>query len=121
MAALDKKEKFSAQAMQTRIDNIQQKMDQLMDVITRYEQERNNLDQFIEDADSNYQAMVERINVNVKAAKDTYEALKGVKAGLEKTLQQMTDMGQNIASTIEDATDAAKSVIKAAIKVDSVL
>ena len=52
-----------------RINKIETTMTKLNDVITRYGDAKKNLDQFMGDTDDNYEAMIARIDANVKAAK----------------------------------------------------
>lgn len=111
----------SQQDFETRINDIGTKMAALQDVINKYNNAKANLSQFIEEGDSSYEDMVARIDVNVSAAKKAYTALQEVKAELERTVQQMEGMGQQIKETISSGTEAAKSTVEAAIKVSSVL
>ena len=113
--------KVSRENFQTRIDNVKQNMDALQAVIDRYNQAKNNLTQFIEEGDSNYQNMIDRIDENVKAAKKAHAALSETKVELEKDMAELEDTNTTIGDLLEDAKDAAKSVIEAAIKVDSIL
>lgn len=113
--------RVSKSDFEQRINDIQLKMDALSDVVNRYENAKSNLDQFIEGNDSNYEAMVERINKNIIAAKKAYAALNEAKTSLQQTVNQMQDMSGNVDSVIDAATEAASSAINAAIKIDAVL
>ena len=104
-----------------KISVVEQKMAALQDVINRYGQAKQNLDQFMGDTDDNYQAMIERIDTNVKAAKESYTALLETKKSLQDTVDKMEGMGSEMKETIAAGTEAAKSGIEAAIKIDSVL
>ena len=113
--------RVSKQDFINRINTIELKMQNLQDVIQRYGEAKSNLDQFIEDGDSNYEAMIERIDLNISAAKKSWTALQEMKQTLEKTVEQMEGMSAQIERTIQSGTEAAESTIKAAIKVQSVL
>lgn len=113
--------RVSKQDFIDRITTVEQKMQRLQDVIQRYNEARSNLDQFIEEGDSNYEAMVERIDANITAAKKAWTSLQGTKQELENTVEQMEGMSAQITSTIQSATEAAKSTVEASIKVASVL
>lgn len=104
-----------------KISVVEQKMAALDDVINRYNEAKKNLGQFMGETDDNYQAMVDRIDANVNAAKKSYTALQETKASLQDTVDKMDNMGKEVKETIDAATDAAKSGIEAAIKIDSVL
>ncbi len=121
MAGLDVSLRVSKQDFQSAIDKVDQKMAALQDVINRYRDAKSNLDQFIEGRDSNYEAMIERIDANIKAAGQSYAALQETKKTLQTTIDQMDNMGNEVMQTISSATDAATSTIGAAIKIQSVL
>lgn len=105
----------------SRIDELESKMQALYDVVQRYENAKKNLDQFIVDGDTNYNNMIENINEHINAAKKSYSALNEMKENLKKTVDQMDSMSGKVAETITSATEAAKSTIEAAFKVNSIL
>ena len=111
----------SQQTFQERIDKCAEEMGHLQDVIQRYENAKKNLSQFIAEGDSNYDNMVARIEENVKAAKKAYNALNETKVELEKEAQNLSDTTDKIGNLLDTAKEAAKSVIDAALKIDSVL
>ena len=113
--------RVSKQDFEQRISIIETKIAMLVDVIDRYSRAKENLDQFIESNDSNYQAMVERIDANVMSAKKAHAALTETKNSLQDTVSKMENMGNEVAETITSATDAAVSTISAALKIDSLL
>lgn len=119
--ALDLNLRVSKDDFQRCIDTAGDKMAALMDVIERYNDAKRNLNQFIEEDDVNYQAMIERIDVNIRAARKSYNALKLEQQTLQETVNKMESMGSKVRQTLEDATGAAGSVINAALKVDDVL
>ena len=104
-----------------RIDKVALKMKALEDVIERYGQAKSNLNQFVEEGDSNYQAWVDRIDANIKAAKKAWTSLQEVKVSMESTVNQMEGMTSQIRTTIEHGTEAAISTVEAAIKVAPLL
>lgn len=106
---------------ENRISQIESKMSALQDVIQRYGEAKSNLDQFIEEGDSNYEAMCERIDANVNAAKKAWTSLQQTKVELERTVSQMEGMGEQIKKTIESATEATTSAVSTAIKVAPLL
>lgn len=113
--------KVSKKDFEDRILVVEGRMSQLMDVIERYGRAKENLDQFIESGDSNYEAMIERIDVNILAAKKSYAALAETKASLQETVTLMEGMSSEVKETITAAVDATKSTVEAAIKVSALL
>lgn len=113
--------KVSKRDFEERINIVDIRISALLDVIDRYNNAKSNLDQFIENGDSNYEDMVARIDENIKAAKKAHAALTETKNELQATVDKMENMGAEIGETIKDAAEAAKSTIEAAIKVDAIL
>ena len=113
--------KVSKEDFEQRIAVVEGRMAQLMDVIERYGQAKANLDQFIESGDSNYEDMVQRIEVNVTAAKKAHAALSETKASLQETVNLMDNMGKEIKETIVAGIDATASTVEAAIKIAGLL
>ena len=113
--------KVSKEDFEQRIAVVEGRMAQLQDVIEIYGQAKANLDQFIESGDSNYEAMVERIDVNVRAARKAYSALSETKASLQETVNLMDNMGNEIKETIVAGTEATVSTVEAAIKIAALL
>lgn len=121
MKVLDLDLRVSVEDFQRCIDNADLRMNTLMDVIERYNDAKRNLDQFIGDGDSNYQAMLLRIDENIRGCRKSYAALKKQKELLQDTLNKMEGMGGKVKETIESAIQATGSVINAALKIDDVL
>lgn len=113
--------KVSKADFERRLQIIETRMSALMDVINRYGTARSNLDQFIENGDDNYQAMIDRIDQNVMAAKKAYAALNSLKLEINTTVTQLDEMSGKVKETITSATEAAKSSVEAAIKVAAIL
>ena len=113
--------KVSKKDFEDRILVVEGRMSQLMDVVERYNQAKANLDQFIESGDSNYEAMVARIDENIKAAKKAHAALSETKASLQETVNLMEGMSSEVKETITAATEATASTVKATIKVAELL
>ena len=109
--------RVSKQDFVNRIELIQQKMNALDDVIQKYGEARNNLDQFVEEGDSTYQQWVERIDANVTACRKARAALDESRQKLQETVNQMEGISSQIAQTVQAGTDAAKSTVEAAIRV----
>lgn len=104
-----------------RIELVDNKMKALDDVIQRYGEARKNLDQFVEQGDSTYEAWLDRIDANVDACKRAKASLQETKLSLEKTVEQMEGMSSQLKETISAGAEAASSVVKTTIKVASVL
>ena len=104
-----------------KIEIIQTKMGALEDVIQRYGNAKNNLNQFVEEGDSSYDAWVERIERNITAAKKAWTSLQETKVALQQTVDQMDNMGNQVRETVNAATEAAATTIEAAIKVAPLL
>jgi methyl-accepting chemotaxis protein len=113
--------KVSKKDFEDRILVVQGRMDQLMNVIDRYGEAKKNLDQFIESGDSNYDAMLERIEENIKTARAAHTGLAETKATLQETVTLMEGMGAEVRETITSATEATVSTVKAVIKVQELL
>ena len=119
--ALDLSLRVSKEDFEARIATVQLKMDALRDVINRYQDAKRNLDQFLEGNDSNYDAMIERIDVNIKAAGKSYAALQQTKVSLEETVSQMAGMSSQVSSTLDAAIEAAGSTVNAALHIQEIL
>lgn len=104
-----------------RINTIETKMAALKDVVERYQTAKTNLDQFIEDGDDNYQAMIDRIDVNITAAKKAWTALQETRDSLQETVDQMEGMSNEVKETLTSATEAAIGAVNAAIKIKELL
>ena len=65
--------------------------------------------------------MIQRIDVNIKAAKKAYAALSETKASLQETVSLMEGMSNEVKETITAAVDATSSAVEAAIKVSELL
>lgn len=113
--------KVSKGDFENRIQIIEVRMAVLEDVINRYGQAKQNLDQFIESGDSNYEAMCQRIDANVTAAKKAHAALNETKLELQATVDKMEGMSDKVKGTITEAVDATLSTVEMAIKIDSIL
>ena len=104
-----------------RIEMINAKMSYLQDVINRYRNAKANLDQFVEEGDSSYQAWIERIDTNIETCGKAYASLQESKASLQTTVDQMEGMSAQIQQTVSSATEAAKSSVSASLKVAAIL
>lgn len=104
-----------------RIDTIDQKMLRLRSVIERYNNAKSNLDQFVEEGDSTYEAWIERINVNVDNCQRAYASLVETKQSLQTTVDQMEGMYGQLKQTVSDAAEAAKSTVETTLQVASLL
>ena len=111
----------SKQDFVTRINLIEDKMKNLEDVITRYGEAKKNLNQFVEEGDSTYESWIERIDTNILNCKKAWTSLQESKDSLQQTVDQMNDMHGQLHEVITSATDAAASVIKATLKVETLL
>lgn len=113
--------RVSKSDFETRIGIAEASMASLEDVITRYGEAKDNLNQFIEESDDNYQAMIDRIDVNIKNAKKAYAALDETRKELLNTINQMEGMSEKVKDTITSATEAVSSVVEAGFKVEALL
>lgn len=113
--------KVSKSDFEQRINVVEIRMAQLVDVVERYNQAKANLDQFIESGDSAYEAMIERIDVNIKAAKKAHAALVETKASLQETVNLMEGLSTEMKETISSATEAASNVVNTAVQVAELL
>ena len=106
---------------QRQIDEIGAKMQALDDVVMKYRNLKENLDQFVEPEDDTYQQWVDRIDANIDAAGRSRAALKTAHDTLQKTVEQMDDFGSLVKETVTSATEAASEVVKATITVAPLL
>ena len=113
--------KVSKSDFEKRINVVDIRMAQLVDVVERYNQAKANLDQFIEGSDSAYEEMLERIDVNIKAAKKAHAALVETKNSLQETVNLMEGLGTEVKETITSATEATANVVNTAIQVAELL
>ena len=113
--------KVSKSDFEQRINVVEIRMAQLVDVVERYNQAKANLDQFIESGDSTYEAMIERIDVNIKAAKKAHASLVETKTSLQETVRQMEGLSTEMKETITSATEATVNVVNTAIQVAELL
>ena len=111
----------SKEEFEKRISVVDIRMGMLADVINRYNDAKKNLDQFMEGNDSNYQAMLERVEKNLETAKKAHAALQETKASLQDTVSKMENVGSEIRETIQSGTEATASAVKAALKIESIL
>lgn len=113
--------RVSQSDFEQRISLIEMRMNVLADVVSRYEDAKRNLDQFMESTDSNYEAMCQNIDQYIANAKRAHGALNETKAELMRTVQQMGGMSDQVKEVITSAGEAAKSTLEAAIQVNSIL
>lgn len=113
--------RVSKQDFEERIQLIELRMGILKDVVSRYGDAKKNLDQFIESNDSNFEAMCANIDQYIANAKRAYSALNETKLELQKTVDQMSGMSDQVKETISSATEAAKESLEATIQVASIL
>ena len=113
--------RVSKEDFENRIQIVDIRMAALADVVSRYENAKANLDQFIESTDSNYENMCNQIDEYIKNAKRAHAALNETKVELQATVDKMANMGSEIGETITSAVDATKSVAEAALKIDAIL
>ena len=104
-----------------RIEFINTRMSSLENVVDRYNNAKQNLDQFIENGDSNYEAMCQQIDEYIRNAKKAHAALNATKLELQETVDKMDNMGNEVKETIVSATEATVSAVNAAIKIDAIL
>lgn len=113
--------RVSKEDFENRITIIETRMAALVDVINRYGEAKQNLDQFIESDDKNYDEMIDRIDENIMAAKKAHAGLNETKLSLQDTVNKMENLGNEIKETITSGTEATRSAINAAIKIESIL
>ena len=113
--------RVSQSDFEQRINLIETRMAVLADVVGRYEDAKRNMDQFIESDDSNFDAMCANIDQYIANAKRAHASLNETKLELQRTVEQMGGMSDQVKETITSATDAAKSTLEATITVASIL
>lgn len=121
MAAGSLNLKVSKADFENALEKVVTKISNLDGVISSYNEAKANLDQFVQEGDSSYEAWIARIDENIKAAGKAKAALMETKASLEKTVEQMTDVTSQVSQVVVSATEAAKSTVEAAIKVAPLL
>ena len=119
--AVNLKVKVTKERFETLIQEIDIRMNKLSDVIESYGRARDNLDQFIAEGGVGYHQMLERIDVNVKAARAARADLEATKTALQETISQMDNFGNEVSNTLEAAIEAAGSAVNAALHVEEIL
>ena len=113
--------KVSQADFEKRIQIIELRMQVLADVVSRYQVAKQNLDQFIESSDNNYETMCANIDEYINNAKRAHAALNETKLQLLETVNQMEGMSGKVKETMTAATEAAKESLTTAIQVASIL
>ena len=113
--------KVSQSDFESRIAIVETRMNILADVVSRYQDAKRNLDQFIESNDNNYDAMCQNIDQYIENAKRAHAALNETKMEMMRTVEQMSGMSDQVKEVITSATEATASTLEAAIKVSSIL
>ncbi len=113
--------KGSVSDFQGCLDKIDIKIGEIENVIQAYDRHRKNLDQVIDEGDSSYQLWLNDINEHVTAAQKTKAELTEVRAMIQTTVDQMTDYGNQVATTVGEAAETLKNTVEAAITIAPLL
>ncbi len=113
--------KGSLSDFQNCIDKIDIKIGEIDNVIQAYERHRKNLSQVIDESDSSYQLWLNDITQHVTAAQKTKAELNEVRATIQTTVDQMTDYGNQVATTVGEAAESLKNTVEAAITIAPLL
>ena len=113
--------RVSKQDFLDRIEKINNKMINLDGVIQKYRTLKSNLDQFVQPEDSTYEQWCQRIDANIESCGRAKAALKESKDSMQKTVDQMENIGAELRETISAATEATKSTAEAAIRIAPLL
>jgi methyl-accepting chemotaxis protein len=101
------------------IDQLGSKFDILSGLLGEYQTLRSNVTAFIQDSDSNFQNMLNNVDVNIDAVKRAMAITMKSKTNLQKTVDQMDDMSGKVSTMMSETAEAAKNVITTAIKIEA--
>lgn len=113
--------KVNKQDFLNMISEVEQKMNRLDDVISKYRDLKVNLDQFVEPEDSSYEKWVAQIDEYINAAGSSKAALQESKDALQTTVEQMEGFGAEVMQTVTAAAEATKSTVETAIRISPLL
>ena len=103
------------------IGQLDGKLNELTALLGDYQLLKNNVDSFIQDGDSNYENMKANVEANIDAVRRAIATTQNNRDNLQKTVDQMDEMGGNVTRLIQESTEAAANTIKTAIRVDGLL
>lgn len=109
--------KVSKAAYENQIGILQGYLTQLDTTISQYERKETELDSFMGGRDDNYENMRAGIQHNIATVRKAREMCEASIQSLQETLSAMEDFGSNMASTIQNGVEAARTGVKAAFDV----
>ncbi len=100
------------------IEQLDGKFNELVGLLADYRTLKNDVNNFVKDSDSNFQAMQENVEANIEAVRKALAFVQTSKNNLQKTVDQMDEASGNINQLIQEGADFAKNTIRAAITLE---
>ncbi len=113
--------KASKESYLNRIQDLDNKMQQLQAVLQDYKTLRTNVNRFMTDQDSNFAQMQENVDNNIIAVGKALGMAQAARNTLQKTVEDMDATSSNIQSILQDAASTTKNAVEAAVKIAPLL
>ncbi len=104
-----------------KISELDSKLSALRDLLSRYQNLKSNVTQFVQDSDSNFQQMQQNVEANVEAVRRAIAITEKSKATLQDTVDKMDNMSSKAATMLNEAAGTAVNAVKTAIRVEGLL
>lgn len=104
-----------------KINELDGKLNQLRDLLSRYNTLKSNVNRFVQDRDSNFEQMQANVEANVDAVRRAIAITQKSRESLQKTVDQMEDMGSKTSAMLSEAANAAVNGVKTAIRIEGLL
>lgn len=105
----------------TKISQLDALLNKLRDLLSRYQALKNNVTKFVQDGDSNFEKMRDNVQANIEAVQRAIGITQQSKDTLQKTVDQMDEMGSKVGTLLQEGAETARNVISTAIRVDKLL
>lgn len=105
--------KVSASDYESKIGELDNKMDNLNSILQEYQTLKDDAKRVFGEDDDNLRAIQDQVQTNINAVQGQYNLLKETRDMLQKQHDELGLLGQNIAQTIEDGVQTAKSAYSA--------
>lgn len=113
--------KVSADQYEQLISRLDQNIAKLSDKIDAYRQKENDLNNFVGEQDSTFEAMRQNVQNNIEAARRAYTTAVNARKGLQEELNKMSEStGMNV-QNLEASAETLASTIAAKLPVDELL
>lgn len=99
-------------------EQLQGQIEVLNGILAEYQSLKNNVRDFVEDADSNFDNMQANVEENIKAVKGELAQVQSIKDQIQNTVDSMTEMNTNTQTILTQGVESASGAVRAAIKLD---